>query len=161
MILLSDASVLIDLGYVQGLHLLTQIAPTEVLDLVLMECDDPRQPDLIDTVAAAGIQVITTQPTWVTAAQAYRSGALSLTDRLNLHYAATHARVLLVTDNALRSHCERAGVEAHGTLWLVEEAYGRAIIDPRELCRWLEVWPSLGSRLPDRDTRRLSRLLGC
>ncbi len=161
MILLADASVVIDLAYVRGLHLLTQIAPTEVLDVVLMECDDPRQPDIVDAVAAAGIQVVTTQQAWATPAQAYRSGALSFADRLNLHYAKAFERVLLATDSALRRHCAREGVEIHGTLWLVEEAFNHALVDRSDLCRWLEVWPTVGSRLPRDERRRLERLLGC
>lgn len=161
MILLSDAAVLIDLGYVGGLNLLTQIAPTEVLDVVLLECEDQRQPELIDEVTAAGVQVVTTQAAWVEAAGSYKSAALSLQDRLNLHYAKSFDRLLLATDSPLRKRCEREGVRVHGTLWLVEEAHHRSLVPPSDLCRWLKEWPSVGSRLPVRETRRLESELGC
>jgi hypothetical protein len=161
LILLSDAAVLIDLGYVGGLYLLTQIAPTEVLDVVLVECEDARQPELVDEVMAAGVQVVPTQPTWVDAARTYRSGELSLPDRLNLHYAKTFGRLLLATDNPLRKRCLREGVEVHGTLWLVKEAFDRSLARPSELCRWLEVWPTVSSRLPPQEKSRLEAMLGC
>ena len=123
MILLSDAAVLIDLGYVGGLKLLPQIAPIEVLDVVLLECEDERQPDLANEMVAAGIQIITTQDTWIEAADDYKSAALSVQDCLNVHYAKEFERILLATDGALRRKCEQEGVGVHGTLWLIEEAF--------------------------------------
>lgn len=39
MILLSDANVLIDLGYVDGLDVLCHLGQVEVLDVVLLECE--------------------------------------------------------------------------------------------------------------------------
>jgi len=56
LILLSDANVLIDLGFVGGLPLLTQIAPTEVLDVVLLECEHERQPGLVQSILDCGIK---------------------------------------------------------------------------------------------------------
>lgn len=44
MILLSDANVLIDFGYVHAVALLPRIAPVEVLDVVLEECRQERWP---------------------------------------------------------------------------------------------------------------------
>lgn len=75
---MSDAAVLIYLGYVGGLKLLPQIAPTEVLDVVLLECEDARQPALIDETLAAGVRVVATQDTWIEAADDYKSAALSV-----------------------------------------------------------------------------------
>ena len=161
MILLSDANVLIDLGYVGGLGILTQIAPTEVLDVVLLECEDERQPKLIEQISAVGVRVVTTEESWIHASGRYQSAALSEQDRLNLHYAKEFGRLLLATGAALRRRSEEFGVEVHGTLWLVEEALQRALVPPADLCSWLKVWPSLGSRLPAVETRRLVKLLGC
>lgn len=61
MILLADANVLIDLWHVKGLHVLTKIAPTEVLDVVLVEVDELRHPGLLTQIDDAGIRVITTE----------------------------------------------------------------------------------------------------
>ena len=161
MILLSDANVLIDLGYVDGLELLVQLAPTEVLDLVLDECEHPSQPGLVRAVEEAGVTVVATQANWVTAATAYRVGELSLRDRLNLHYAKTYERILLAGDLPLRERCSKEGVEVHGSLWLVEQAFTLGLITAKELCRWLSVWPTIGRRLPAGELRRLARVLGC
>ena len=58
MILLSDANVLMDLGHVHGLNTLTRMAPVEVLDVVLAECDHHSQPSLVSNIRAAGITEI-------------------------------------------------------------------------------------------------------
>ena len=58
MILLSDANVLMDLGYVGGLSLLTQLGPTEVLSTVLLECEHATQPSLVQQIQAAGIVTV-------------------------------------------------------------------------------------------------------
>lgn len=161
MILLSDANVLIDLGYVGGLSLLAGLAPTEVLDVVLLECEHERQPGLVAAVRSSGVTVVPTQASWLTAARAYRSAELSSQDRLNLYYAKTYGRVLLAGDKPLRDRCGLEGIEVHGSLWLVERAFSRSLMSAGELCRWLEVWPSLGRRLPAADLRRLADLLRC
>jgi hypothetical protein len=161
LILLSDANVLIDLGYVQGLSLLTQLAPTEVLDVVLLECEDERQPEIVEAVRAADITVVETEAAWISAARVYRTPELSTEDVLNLYYAKIFGRVLLAGDKPLRDQCEIRGVEVHGSIWLVEEALTRNLVAPDELCRWLKVWPSLGRRLPAPEIKRLRGLLGC
>lgn len=161
MILLSDANVLIDLGYVDGLRLLAQLAPTEVLDVVLLECEHEQQPDLVSAIQDSGVSVITTEASWVGAARAYKAAELSVQDRLNLFYAKTYGRILLAGDMPLRNRCAAEGVEVHGSLWLVEQAFVGSLVAPIELCRWLEVWPTLGRRLPEAELRQLAQRLGC
>lgn len=119
------------------------------------------QPELVAAVRGSGVTVVPTQATWVNAARAYRSAELSGQDRLNLYYAKTYGRTLLAGDKPLRDRCGVEGVEVHGSLWLVEQAFGQSLIPAGELCRWLGVWPSLGRRLPVPELRRLSALLGC
>lgn len=161
MILLSEANMLIDLGYVEGLELLVQLAPTEVLDVVLDECEHPSQPGLVSAVEEAGVTVVATQARWVTAATAYKVGELSIRDRLNLYYAKTYQRVLLAGDLPLRERCSKEGVEVHGSLWLVEQAFTLGLFTAQELCRWTKVWPTLGRRFPPRELRRLETVMGC
>lgn len=161
MILLSDANVLIDLGYVNGLSLLPRLSPTEVLDVVLLECDHDRQPTLVSSIQEAGVTVIPTQASWVGAALTYRSLELSVQDRSNLYYAKTYGRVLLAGNKPLRERCGIEGVEVHGSLWLIEQAFRQSLVEANELCRWLEVWPALGRRLPLLEVQQLTKLLGC
>jgi hypothetical protein len=161
LILLSDANVLIDLGYVDGLGLLMHLAPTEVLDVVLLECEHEQQPDLVAAIQDSGVSVIATEASWVRGARAYKAAGLSVQDRLNLFYAKTYGRILLAGDKPLRNRCAVEGVEVHGSLWLVEQALAGSLVPPRELCRWLEVWPTLGRRLPEVELRQLAQRLGC
>jgi len=160
-ILLSDANVLIDLGYVGGLSILPRISATEVLDVVLQECEHESQPGLIDEVRNSGIVVVTSDLTWLEPARAFRTPALSAEDTLNLYYAKTHGRILLAGDKPLRESCQREGIDVRGSIWLVEEAFSRGLLPATELCRWLHVWPSLGRRFPKIELQRLAELLGC
>lgn len=161
MILLSDANILIDLGYIGGLQLLPQLAPTEVLDVVLLECEHPSQATLVQDIQLAGITTVPTEPSWVQAARPYRSRALSLQDCLNLFYALTRGRVLLAGDKLLRDHCVTHGVSVHGSIWLVEQAHNRRLVARSELCRWLRIWPRIGRRLPKSELDRLQKQLEC
>lgn len=161
MILLSDANVLIDLGYVGGVSILPRIAPSEVLDVVLQECEHESQPDLVAEVRNAGVVVVETDIEWLGPARAFRTPALSAEDTLNLYYAKTHGRVLLAGDRPLRESCQREGIEVRGSIWLVEEAFSRGLVPAEELCRWLREWPRLGRRLPKNELLRLAGLLGC
>jgi hypothetical protein len=161
LILLSDANVLIDLGYVDGLYLLTHLAPTEVLDVVLLKCEHEQQPDLVAAIQDSGVSVIVTEASWVRAARAYKAAELSVQDRLNLYYAKTYGRILLAGDKPLRNRCAVEGVEVHSSLWLVEQAFAGSLVAPQELCRWLKLWPTLGRRLPEAELCELAQRLGC
>lgn len=161
MILLSDADVLIDLCHVNGLELLAQLAPAEVLDVVLNECEHPSQPSLVSTIHRSGVKVVTTQLGWVEAAMAYKSAELSSRDQLNLYYAKAYQRVLLSGHLPLRERCIKEDVMVHGSLWIIEEAFRRQLVAANELCRWLKIWSTLGSHLPPSETRRLAKRMGC
>jgi len=160
LILVSDANVLIDLGYVGAVSILPQLAETEVLDLVLIECEHPSQPGLVEEIKAAGIRVIAVDEEWITEADIYRAdGSLSLQDRLNVHYAKTYQRTLLAGDLPVRDVCTREGIDLCGSLWIVQQAYERGLVTAEELLRWMKVWPEKGRRLPKVELKRLSDLL--
>lgn len=163
MILLSDANILIDLSYVNELSVLTRIGPTEVLDTVLLECEHENQPALVDEVLQAGITPVATEVVWLREARRLRSTMMDLSqqDRLNFYYAQRFARVLLTGDNPLRNHSQRHGVEVHGSLWLVEQALGHGLIPKEKLCRWVQIWPALGRRLPTKELQQLRAKIGC
>lgn len=158
LILLSDANILIDLGYVDGLSLLPKIAPVEVLDVVLSECDHPSQPSLVEDIRACGIREVATEVRWMS--EAKRVKGLSSQDALNLYYAARYGRVLLTGDNRLRKQSDMSGVEVHGSIWLAEQAYRRELVATQRLCYWLHEW-SKRRRLPDEGLGRLREILGC
>lgn len=161
MILLADANVLIDLGYFGGLSVLTRLGQVEVLDVVFDECCHPKQPDLPDAIAAAGIQQITVLREWIPQAEPYRTGHLSLQDTLCLYYAKTYRRLLLTNEKALRQCCGEWLVPVHGTLWIIQAAYEQQLVDAAVLCQWLSVLSRHNRRLPKPDMANLTQLLGC
>lgn len=161
MILLSDANVLIDLGYVDGLDVLSHLGQVEVLDVVLQECEHPAQPKLVDTILEVGIQQIQTERAWVTQAQIYRTGNLSLPDILNLYYAKAFDRCLLTNEKLLREQCQQNRVAVHGTLWIIQESARKKLRTPPQLCDWLSVLSTLNRRLPKREINRLKKELNC
>jgi hypothetical protein len=54
-LLIADACVIMDHGYIDGTQWLTQLGRVEVLDVVLAECHHPKQPGLVAAAKAAGI----------------------------------------------------------------------------------------------------------
>lgn len=161
MILISDASILIDLGFVDGIYLLPKLGECEVLDLVLMECEHPSQPDLVRTVKESGIVVIPVLQALLDEATSLQAKFLSVQDKLTLCYATHRNGIVLAGDRPLRDMCQEIGIECKGAIWIVEEAHRQGLISREELCRWVSVWPTVGRRLPKIELERLRQVLGC
>lgn len=161
MILLSDANVLIDLGYVNGLSVLVQLGIIEVLDLVLLECDHPKQPNLLAQIEQSGIRAVATKAEWIEQVEPNRPSNLSLPDSLNLFYAKEFHRVLLTNEKPLRQYCQKHQVAVHGTLWIIEEAYQKNLQSPSQLCSWLQILSQRDRRLPKSEVFQLRQLLNC
>lgn len=161
MILLSDANVLIDLGYVDGLSVLMQLGTVEVLDVVWDECCHPNQPELTGAIAAAGIRKVTVTQEWAVLARPYQTGPLSFQDALCLYYAKTYQRLLLTNEKPLRKYCQEQQVPVHGTLWIIQSVYERQLLDATILCEWLSILHRHNRRLPKAEVTALNRLLRC
>ena len=161
MILLSDTNVLIDLGYVDGLSVLTQLGTVEVLDVVFDECCHPRQPELPGAIAAAGIQTVTVVQEWALLARSYQMGPLSFQDALCLYYAKTHQRLLLTNEKPLRRYCQEQQVPVHGTLWIIQSVYEHQLLDAAILCEWLSILNRHNRRLPKAEINTLKQQLRC
>ncbi|MFN3337043.1 MAG: hypothetical protein ACK42I_06025 [Thermomicrobium sp.] len=161
MMLLSDANVLIDLGYVQGLSLLPRLGTTRVLSTVYLECEHPKQPTLAAEIVRVGIEVVEVERSLLDEAQAYPNEVLSLSDRQSLLYARDQGYVLLTGDAPLRLAADVERVSCHGTVWLVEQAISGQLLPNAELCRWLSEWPMRSRRIPKAHLQRLRRQLGC
>jgi hypothetical protein len=159
LILVSDANILIDLAAVQGLEFVLHLGTLEVLDVVLTEVkNDPRIPDL----NALGVRIVTVEPEWIPQALVLKHGGLSLTDALCLHRSSTHRHVLLSNDGPLRKACAKAGVEIHGSLWVVLELHRLNLCEPAMLCGWLHDWETnLKARLPVAQLEQVRNTLGC
>ena len=161
MILISDANILIDLGFVDGIGLLPKLGKCEVLDLVLMECEHPSQPELVRTVKESGIFVIPVSQALLNEASSLQARQLSVQDKLTLCYASHCNGTVLTGDRPLREKCQESDIEYRGAFWIIEEAHQQGLISPKELCRWISVWRTAGRRLPKAELDRLHQVLSC
>ncbi|MDX2106771.1 MAG: hypothetical protein SFY67_10260 [Candidatus Melainabacteria bacterium] len=163
MILLSDAMVLMDMGHVGGLEILGKIAPTEVLDVVLQECEHESQPGLVQAIKKAGIKEIPSSVALVQEASKYSSlyDQLSLQDSLCLHYAKQNKKTLLTNEKHLRNRCLVESVDVHGTIWILEQFHNGGFKKPKELCGWIALLSKKERRLPKEEVARLKILFEC
>lgn len=159
LILLADTSILIDLEHVGGIGILPQIAPCEILDVVLAECEHVTQPNIQQNIRQSGIKVVETTPELANRASALRRGGVSTIDMMTLCYAKSLGHTVLAGDLPLRKRCKEETVEFRGSFWIVEEAHRLQLLEPAELLRWLSFWPTVGRRLPKDDLERLQKML--
>ncbi len=159
MILVADTSILIDLEYVGGIELLPRIAPCQILDVVLDECEHASQPQLAQNIIRAGITVVESTLELVNKATSLRRGGVSTVDMMTLCYAKENGHTVLAGDRPLRERCSEEGVTFRGSFWIVEEAHRLQLLEATELMKWLSVWPTVGRRLPPDGLERLRRLL--
>lgn len=159
MILLADASILIDLAHVGGIDVLPRLGQCEVLDVVLTECEHQSQPELVHRIRSAGIAVIETTRELAIRASSLRRGGVSVNDMMTVCYAVEYGRIVLAGDRPMRERCARAGVDCRGSLWIVEEAYKQKLWQAEDLVRWLDLWPTVGRRLPKDELNRLRQIL--
>lgn len=155
MILLADTSILIDLEYVGAIGVLPRLAPCEVLDVVLVECENKKQPRIIQNIEDAGITVIQTSRDLAVKANSLRRGGVSTNDMMTVCYAREHGRVVMAGDRPMRERCAEEGIEFRGSIWIVEEAHRLRLVEAAELIRWLTVWPTVGRRLPTDELEKL------
>jgi hypothetical protein len=158
-ILLADTSILIDLEHVGGIGILPRLAPCEILDVVLAECEHESQPDLAQNIISAGITVIETSPELANRANSLRRGGVSTIDMMTLCHARENGHTVLAGDRPLRERCVEEGVAVRGSIWIVEEAHRQRLLEAAELMRWLSIWPTVGRRLPAEELKRLRQLL--
>jgi hypothetical protein len=111
LILLSDANILIDLYLVRGLNVVSEIAPTEVLDYVLSEVEHHNRLGIIQQINAASIAVVKTEYEWLEKAAHQAEKGLTLEDKLNLYYVRTSKRILLTGEERLRKICRSENIE--------------------------------------------------
>lgn len=152
-----------DMGYVDGLDALAEIAPIEVLDFTLVDCDHDSHPGLVDRIKKAKIKQVGDQEHLLPAAKQYClvHERLSMQDSLCLHYAKQNGRRLLTNEKQLQTRCSGEGVQAHGTIWVIEQVFENELRKPSELCRWLAILSTKERRIPRNEVARLSTMFGC
>jgi len=158
LILVVDTSTLLDLESVNSLPLLPKLARSvHVLDVVLNECGA----ELAEKILAADYWKITVPQSWVLPALRLKTAGLSSTDALVLYTAKENKAILVASDGPLRKQAARHGVEVHGAIWVAERALDKGLIEPNELCAWLDDWLASGRRLPQDEIDRLRKVLAC
>lgn len=159
MILLADANILFDFGWVEeGLWHLASLGPIEVLENVR---DEILEDDILQALSALDVTIVPLQDSWERPIRDAKKGGLSLPDATCLYYAREHSRTVLTSERALRKRCQEEGVSVHGSLWVVRQLHERGGCVPGLLCRWLESWLADDARLPDDALADLRDLLGC
>lgn len=161
LLLIADACVIMDHGYIGGLQWLSQLGTVEVLDVVLAECLHARQPGLVDMVRAAGIIEVEAPDKYTLAAGKSTYRDLSPVDALLLYYAQGESRTLLTNERPLRDACTNENVEVHGTLWLVRQYFEQRLASQKELCAALDELVRQDRRTPVKFVTELRELLGC
>jgi hypothetical protein len=81
------------------------LTSSEVLDLIVLECHDPKYCHAHKLIDKTGIVIISADIKWMHKAGSFRSPSLSFHDVLNLHYAKIYQRTLVTNSKCLRSIC--------------------------------------------------------
>ncbi len=119
MIPLLDVDALISLSQSDGkLRLLTS---SEVLDLVVSECHNPKYCNAHQFIERSGLSVVIADPTWLQGASCYRSPSLSFHDILNLHYASSCQRTLVTSSKCLTSICNDKDIKTISYQYFLEK----------------------------------------
>ena len=155
-IAIQDANILIDLQKAGLLEAYFRLGiETHTTDLVLLEV----RPSVAAFVLTGQLRVKTitgTEMAVLLAFKAQQPPSLSLEDCSVFHLALQLAAILLTGDNKLRLHAEKAKVEAHGILWLLDLLVEDAILDLTTAISRLEQLRKMNPRLPiDECQRRL------
>lgn len=161
-VVVNDASCLIDLRKAQLLHLLVQLPYRLVIPLPVRESElirfTPQEWALLD----AGIEVFDLPPARVTEAFAVKAAhpKLSANDCFCLVTTRCHDDAVLLTgDGLLRGVANADGRRVHGVLWVIDELHRLALCNDETLSAALELWrddPTV--RLPAPDVVRRLQL---
>ena len=159
MILLADANVLLDFGWVEdGLKHLAALGPLEVLENVR---DEIKEDDILRSLEALEVTFIPLADEWEQDLREAKRGGLSLPDATCLVYARKAGRIVLTSERKLRERCQKEEIEVHGSLWIVTQLYEQGRCAPDLLCRWLDSWVEDGARLPSKELAILRQALKC
>ena len=145
---IQDANILIDLHKAGLLEAYFRLGiETHTTDLVLLEV----RPSVAAFVLTGQLRVKTITGTEMAALLAFKAQqppSLSLEDCSVFHLALQLKAILLTGDNKLRLHAEKAKVEAHGILWLLDLVVEDAILDLSTATSCLEQLMKTNPRLP-------------
>ena len=155
---IQDANILIDLQKAGLLEAYFRLGiETHTTDLVLLEV----RPSVTAFVLTGQLRVKTFTGTELAALLAFKAqqpSSLSLEDCSAFHLALQMPAILLTGDNKLRLHAEKAKVETHGVLWLLDLLVEDAILDLTTAISCLEQLMKTNHRLPADECQRRLKL---
>ncbi|MBA2848684.1 PIN domain-containing protein [Thermosulfuriphilus ammonigenes] len=151
MILVLDASVLIDLCHSGLTALLSNLGKIVITDLVLFEIDEPLLPEfeaeVFEFVDVTEILALRAE---------HRS--LSLADAsafLCAKELTVQKEVILLTgDSKLRKLCKACNIPYHGILWVLDQFLKRGLISPKVACQALKKILAKDSWLPKEEVNK-------
>ena len=161
----NDANILIDFFEIALLDELFQLGlEMYTTDLVVAEITDPVQEKairkLIDSGKMTEQNLGVAQLAAAVAKQAIRP-RLSLEDCSAWQLSERLGAILLTGDGLLRKTAQEAGIEVHGSLWLLDELLSAALLDEPAACAKLRELMRANRRLPESACRyRLRRWCG-
>lgn len=162
-IIITDTNVFIDLIKSNALDCFFQ-CPFEVCttDLVLEEIKPPEQRAQLERhIVTARLRVLDLSAEDIRDALAMptQRNLKRITDRSVLLKAIQTQACLLSGDGDLRKEGERAGLEVHGSLWVIREIWRAGLSNPEALALMLDEL-SRNTRLPKEAIEELKREIG-
>ena len=151
-IAVNDANILIDfcdIGLMDALVRLDLALWTS--DLVISEIQTPEQRSQVLQFIATGhflVAAFSATDIGKIALRQTKVAALSLADCSVLFLAEQQKALLLTGDRLLRMEAEKAGIEVHGSLWILDRMVQMKAIDTSAACRALLELMVKNPRLP-------------
>lgn len=123
-------------------------------DFVLFEIEIPEQLLTIKNLVTANklkVNNFSIQKLEIISQKENDNSSLSLTDCSVWHWAEMNNAILLTGDGNLRKTARNAGIEVHGSLWLLDLLVEQMIINTNRACEALTDLMNINSRLPKQE----------
>ncbi len=158
----NDANILIDFFEIALLDELFQLdLEMHTTDLVVAEITDAAQEKAIRKLINSGKLAVQNLGAAQLAAAVGKQSArprLSLEDCSVWQLSEKLGAILLTGDGVLRKTAREAGIEVHGSLWLLDELFRAALLDQPTACVKLRELMLANRRLPEKACQdRLKR----
>ena len=148
-LIIIDANVLIDIEKAEIVDLIFELDyEFAVPDLLYDEEIAPYSSDFNSSpLISMGFNEATSE-LLIKKQEQYKETALSRYDISALVLAIQHECLLLTGERILRSTAAAAGIEVHGTLWLIEELFNNGLMTIEDIETAYEKMKEAGSHLP-------------
>lgn len=154
----NDANILIDFSDIALLEkLLALDLEMYTTDFVVAEITDKDQRTAIDQLITERKLISYSHNSGEMASVIQKSlqvRRLSLEDCSVWDFAETHQAILLTGDGLLRKTALKAGLEVHGSLWLLDQMIDQQLLEEAEACKKLRELMKMNPRLPEKPCEK-------